>query len=111
MIAQSFTAVVERAEGIKGTFATEPYEVGWAREAVVFLKVFKLSEGGRLGARVQISPDGIDWVDESTVFRPADRPGMYFVKLSNFGSWLRVAGEVQGTGAVADMVVYVALKE
>ena len=110
MVNQSFTAVIERAEGLSGSFATEPYEVGWAREAVVFLKVFRMADGGRLEARAQISPDGIDWVDEGTRFRPARAPGLDFVKLTNFGSWLRVVGGVQGAGATADMVVYVALK-
>ena len=108
---QSYTAVVERATGLEGSFATEPYEVGWAREAVLFLKVLRLTEGGRLAARVQISPDGVDWVDEGAVFAPVSGPGTHFVKLTNFGSWLRVAGDVQGSGAAADVVVYIALKE
>jgi hypothetical protein len=110
MVNQSFTAVVERAEGLSGTFATEPYEVGWAREAVVFLKVFRMTAGGLLEARAQISPDGIDWVDEGSSFSPATGSGLDFVKLTNFGSWVRIVGDVQGSGATADVVVYVALK-
>ncbi len=37
MINQSYTAVVERAQGLQGIFATEPYETAWAREAIVFV--------------------------------------------------------------------------
>ena len=111
MVRQSFTAVVERAQGLEGAFATEPYEAGWAAEVLVFINVLRLDEGGVLEARAQISPDGVEWVDESTVFVPISAPGLYFVKLANFGSWLRVAGRVDGSGATADMIVYLALKE
>jgi|ETNmetMinimDraft_35_1059890.scaffolds.fasta_scaffold419660_1 hypothetical protein len=111
MINQSYTAVVERAQGLRGVFATEPYEAAWAREAIVFLKVLELTPGGSVAARVQISPDGVDWVDEGTVFAPAIAPGLYFVKLTNFGGWLRLDCEVQDAEASADLFVYIALKE
>ena len=111
MITQSYTAVVEKAEGVEGAFATEPYEVAWAGQALVFLKVMRQSGDGSLAARMQISPDGIEWVDEGTAFDPIAGPGVYFVKLTNFGGWLRVAGEFRPTGAVADIAVYFALKE
>ena len=110
MVNQSFTAVVERAEALSGAYATEPYEVAWAREAVVFLKTFRLSEGGRLTARIQISPDGVEWVDDGTAFSTVDDAGLNFVKVDNFGGWLRVAGEVHDDGATADIAVYIALK-
>lgn len=111
MVSQSYTAVVERAQGLKGAFATEPYEAGWAHEAIIYLKVLRLTDGGHIAARVQISPDGIDWADEGTKLPVATQAGLYYVKVEKFGSWLRVAGEVKGAADSADVYVYIALKE
>ena len=36
---ESHTAVVERNVVLEGPFATEPYEVAWASEAIYFLRV------------------------------------------------------------------------
>ena len=79
MVSQSYTAVVERAQGLKGVFAMEPYEAGWAHEA--------------------------------TAFPTMTDAGLYFVRVDNFGSWLRVAGEVVGADASANVHVYIALKD
>jgi len=111
MINQSYTAVVERAQGLSGAFNTEPYEAAWAHEAVVFFKVLGLSDGGSFSARVQISPDGVDWADEGTALEPVSEAGLNFVRLTNFGGWLRMACEVRDEGATVDLVVYIALKE
>ncbi len=110
MVRQSYTAVVERAEGLTGDFTSEPYETGWASEAIVFVKLLRL-DSGAVEAGMQKSPDGIDWADESTSFDTMDEPGLYFVKLSNFGGWLRVTGEVRNSEAGADFPVYISLKE
>ena len=105
MLRQSYTAVVERAHPLCGEFSTEPYEAGWAREALVFFKVRDgFSHGAEVHARIQISPDGIDWVDEGTVLPVIRGKGLYFAKVTNFGNWLRVAtgersaGPDQGAG-------------
>ena len=111
MVRQSYTAVVERAQGASGRFDTEPYEVGWSTEAVVFIKVARLTEGAWVSATVQMSPDGIDWVEEGTAFEPIEGNGLYFVRLSHYGAWLRLSGEIVGPGATADLMVYIALKE
>lgn len=111
MPVQSFTAVVERAERFQGPFATEPYEVAWAREAVVFLRVLNIASGSRMVARAQVSPDGIEWVDEGAAFESIDGPGLFFKRLTNFGGWLRLVGAVEGPAASADFVVYFALKD
>ena len=112
MLRHSYTAVVERANPLKGDFATEPYEAGWARESLVFIKVRdKMDDGSEIRARVQISPDGIEWVDEGAAFPVIRDKGVYFVKVTNFGNWLRVAGRVIGTDAQVKALVYVVLKE
>ena len=65
---RSYTAIVERNILWQGDFATEPYEAAWASEAIFFVRALDVSPvfGGM--ANVQISADGIHWVDEGTSF-------------------------------------------
>ncbi len=108
----SYTAVVERATPLAGTFATEPYEVAWAREVLVFIRVREDTQGRpAVQARIQISPDGMHWVDEGTAFAPIEGPGVAFVRVTQFGNWLRVAGQVSPDGAAAKALIYFCLKE
>ena len=95
------TAVLERHTEYGGPFATEPYETAWASEAIFFIRAEELlGEGVMLRARVQISADGIHWIDEGTAFEPITTSGDYFVRVSHFGGWLRLAGEVQCTNSI-----------
>lgn len=109
---QSHTAVLARNETWAGEVTTEPYEVAWASEAIVFLRVLEpveLPEG--VGVRVQISPDGMRWCDEgSTVALDGDPDVPTFVRLSHFGGWLRLAGSF-AEGVEVRVVAYLALKE
>lgn len=68
MMRQCVTAVVSRNEVWSGKAASEPYEGGWAGEAIVWLRCLGAVKGkpGAAKARVQISPDGMRWVDEGT---------------------------------------------
>jgi hypothetical protein len=112
MVLQSYTAVVERAEPLVGEFATEPYEAGWAREALIFIRLREETQGSPVvRARVQISPDGLHWVDEGAAFPTIEQPGLYFARVTQFGNWLRVAGRVEPAGAAAKALVYICLKE
>ena len=112
MLRQSYTAVVERAQPLNEEFSTEPYEAGWAHEAVIFFKVREgLNEGMEINARVQISPDGVDWVDEGTTFPTIRGQELCFTKVTNFGNWLRVSGRVSDPGVDVRASVYIALKE
>ena len=112
MLPQSYTAVVERAYPLTGEFATEPYEAGWAREALIFVRVREETEGEPVvRARVQISPDGMHWVDEGTSLPPVHGPGTCFAKVAHFGNWLRVVGNVEPEGALCKALVYICLKE
>ena len=109
---RSHTAVVERGEPLRGEWATEPYEAGWASEALVFVRLLASPAGAQLAARVQLSPDGMHWVDEGTAL-PAlhsERP-LAFVRLREFGNWLRLAGNATPADAQVRALVYVALKE
>jgi hypothetical protein len=109
---RSHTAVIERGEPLSGEWATEPYEAGWASEAVVFARILDAPPGARIQARTQLSPDGIHWVDEGTALPALDSSQpLAFVRLREFGNWLRLAGTVTPEAAQARVLIYVALKE
>jgi hypothetical protein len=95
-IRNAYTAVIARGEAWAGTVATEPYEAAWAAEAVFFVRALEARGRGPKGrARVQISPDGMNWVDEGTRFRlPAKAGEVTFARVANFGGWLRLVAEV-----------------
>ncbi len=108
---QSHTAVLERGVVWTGTFETEPYEAAWASEAIFFIRVLESSglvEAAQ--ARVQISPDGMRWCDEGTGFRlTGDGTEVTFGRVSNFGTYLRLVGEVPEGGQMR-VIVYLAMK-
>jgi hypothetical protein len=62
MIRESQTAVIARNERWSGAAATEPYEAGWATEAVIFIRALADAPGLAGMAHVEISPDGMRWV-------------------------------------------------
>lgn len=108
---ESYTAVIERAKPVTSSFESEPYETGWADEATVFVKAREgLPDGRQLSARVQISPDGIDWVDFGVDLPPITGVGMSFVTVTGFGNWIRVAGTVDDPHAEVRVSIYLALK-
>lgn len=106
---RSYTAVVERGEPLTGEWVTEPYEAGWATEALFFVRVLSEQLDLRIEARVQLSPDGMHWIDEGTTV-PQPHAGMAFVRVREFGNWLRLAGTVTGPGECRALV-YLVLKE
>lgn len=110
MIRQSYTAVVERNVLWEGDFTTEPYECGWATEAIFFVRRLE-SQRTVTGTRlhVQISPDGMRWCDEGTVMRLTDSE-VDFCKVSRFGNWLRLRGELPH-GASVRVIATLSLKE
>lgn len=91
MLRQSQNAVVARNEPWTGACASEPYEVGWASEAILWFRTLA-AEGdpGDTLLRVQISPDGLRWSDDGATL-PIPREGeQAFLRLRHFGAWLRV---------------------
>ena len=107
---QVYTAVVERNVTWEGAFATEPYEAGWAAEALIFIRVLKGSVFQQ-SAAVQISPDGIHWLDEGTrILLPAMPDGLTVARVTHFGNWLRLAGELP-PGQSCTVLVYFVLKD
>lgn len=109
---QFYTVVLERMQTYSGTFQTEPYETAWAGEAMFFIRIHELTgKKAMLSSRVQVSVDGIEWIDEGMSFPPIDAEGSYFIRVSHFGGWLRLANEVDGENAAAKLTIQLVLKE
>ena len=110
MLPENITAVVARKERWTGNAASEPYEVGWAREAVIFVRALKEAKGAAPLARVQISPDGMHWLDEgSTLAMPVRKDEVVAARVTGFGNWLRVAADFE-PGAECTVLVTIHLK-
>lgn len=108
---ESYTLPVERNVIWRGPFASEPAEAAWATEAIFFVRALNVE--GHLNAaqaRVQLSPDGMHWCDEGTSFAlPSETDAVTFGRVSHFGGWLRIAGELP-PGAALTVIVYLVLK-
>ncbi|WP_349362942.1 MAG: hypothetical protein ABL307_11760 [Roseitalea porphyridii] len=103
-------ATMARNETWSGRAATEPYEAGWASEAVIFLRALGEPVGGQGRAWVEISPDGMHWVPEGAEFPlPAAKDGIGHARVTNFGCWLRLAAELP-EGAEITVLVTMHLK-
>jgi hypothetical protein len=80
-----------------GTFHTEPYEAGWADEALAIIYVRELTGSApTLLIQAQISADGVRWFDHPASSLRIDSLGGRGLALTQFGNWLRLAGEVSG---------------
>jgi hypothetical protein len=111
MLRESHTAVVGRNETWEGASASEPYEAGWAGEAILWLRVLAIEgKPAPATARVQISPDGIRWLDEGATFAlPMEKDGIGFARVGHFGNWLRIAADVP-PGVKLKVLVSITLK-
>jgi hypothetical protein len=110
MIRESQTAVIARNERWSGAAATEPYEAGWAAEAVVFVRALTDAPEARGSARVEISPDGMRWVAEGTEFPlPTRQDEVTFARVAHFGNWLRLVSDLP-EGASLTVLVTLHLK-
>ncbi len=107
MVRGSVNAVIERNVVWKGPFETEPYEAGWASEALFFVRSL---EGGAEDAvaRVQVTPDGMHWCDEGTTFALPAAGETTFCRVVKFGNWLRLVGS---TDKPVTVLVTLSLKE
>ncbi|MBX3051486.1 MAG: hypothetical protein KF753_08440 [Caldilineaceae bacterium] len=111
---ESHTAVIERNTTWRGAFASEPYECAWAGEAIFFVRCLAadgLDENAGANAGVQISPDGMHWCGEGTSLHlPTAADAVTFARVSHFGGWLRLVGELP-EGTALTVLVYLVLKE
>ncbi len=104
---QSYTVVLDRLTDFCGSFETEPYESGWADEVIAFVRVHEKKENVVLSAKLQISPDGILWVDEGSSSSLLEKDGLLFIRTTNFGGWLRILIECDSECKVT---TYISLK-
>jgi hypothetical protein len=111
MLRESNTIIVERNWTWRGAFETEPNEAAWATEAIYFVRALGANSlTSPAVARVQISPDGIHWCDEGSEIRLPDEPdAVSFVRITHFGGWLRLTGEIPN-GDELTVIVYLNLK-
>ncbi|WFP76165.1 hypothetical protein [Mesorhizobium sp. WSM4906] len=110
MLPENTTAVIARNERWSDDAASEPYEAGWAREAVFFVRALKPPVGPSPTARVEISPDGMRWVREGTEFTmPSETDGIAVARVTMFGNWLRLAAHFED-GAESTVLVTLHLK-
>jgi hypothetical protein len=111
MLRRSFTAVLERNTRITGPLTTEPYEVAWATEVRVFVRVMEISSSSVLTLRPRISPDGLFWCDEGSKGLEMTAPGLASFPLRDFGHWLQFEASLDGPEPFARILITLALKE
>jgi hypothetical protein len=110
MLPENLTAVVARNESWTGESATEPYEAGWAKEAIVFVRALKAPKGALPQARIEISADGMHWAPEGSVFDlPSVKDAVTFQRVAHFGNFLRVVASLP-EGAEITVLVTLHLK-
>lgn len=104
----SATTVVERRTVLRGDHVTEPYEAGWALEAMVFMQV----EGAHpaLSIQPQVSPDGIHWLDYGTPVVLAAKESLAGGPVLAFGTWLRFAVTGASENSPAEVLIHLTMK-
>jgi hypothetical protein len=107
---ESHTAIIERNVEWDSAIETEPYEVSWASEAIFFIRLLDAEGSQPVHLDVQISPDGIRWCSEGTTLKIDFNTEISFVRLSNFGGWLRLSGHILAAQR-SRVIVYLGLKE
>lgn len=92
-------------------FQTNPYEAGWADEAIFFIAVEGLTGNQpSLTAEVEISHDGVNWAKEGTVSQAITTKGLHFVRIKHFGNWLRLNCRITGENPSFRLNIQLALK-
>ncbi|RUT34791.1 hypothetical protein EMQ25_02195 [Arsenicitalea aurantiaca] len=110
MVRESTSAIVGRNEIWRSDFATEPYEAGWAGELVLFVRALEAGGADGVEARVQISPDGMHWVDEGTrLTLPSRKDAIGYARIAHFGNWVRLVGTLPD-GAALKIIVTIHAK-
>lgn len=103
------TVVLERNTVIQARLETEPYEAGWATEAVWFVEpLAPLTTTWRL--RMQISPDGLRWCDHNSPVVELQPTGVTALPAVHFGTWIRLVLVADDADASAPVMIWLALK-
>lgn len=105
-----YTSVVELRQEFEDVIETHPYECGWADEAIFFVEIHDCRDDVSVDLRVQISADGIRWMDEGTRI---ETNGTAFARVTHFGGFLRLTGraaDADGRTSPIALSVRLALK-
>lgn len=109
------TIVMNSRYSVVGTGGLDEIQVGWAREAVVFvICTTKNNNDNTATFDVQISPDGANWVNETaSIAIGAGAPViLLFVKITNFGNFIRLnVSAIGGTAPNLNVTTYFIGKE
>jgi hypothetical protein len=109
---QSQSAVIERGVDLDGVHETEPFETAWAGEARWYVHFLRPAPGSEVEFRVQISPDGINWIDHEGISPLASEAvGLLSIHVDHFGHWLRLRSERKSGSEVPTLRIYLELKE
>lgn len=103
---------MERGADLLDTHETEPFETAWAGEARWYVHFLRPALGTFVEFRVQISPDGLNWIDHESI-QPvtSDAAGLLSIPVEHFGHWLRLrCNRVSGNGN-PQLRIYLELKE
>lgn len=106
-----YTSVIELCQPISQHFSSEPYECGWASEALFFLTIHpELADFNQMVVRPKIFPDGVHWTDAPGDATLVSEPGLIAMAQSHFGGWLRLELAVEGAAQKAMVTLHLALK-
>ncbi len=109
---QSQSAVIERGFVLEGdSHATEPFEVAWAGEARWFAQFYTPAPGTTVSFQVQISPDGLHWMDHESSPLATEATGWATIPVERFGFWLRLKIDRIGGQGTPTVKIYLELKE
>lgn len=90
---QFYTVVLDRLATFKSRLDSEPYEAGWADTLIAFVRIHEKKGNSAFKAWLQISPDGIEWIDEGSSAVLEKGNNLMFFKASGFGGFLRLCLE------------------
>lgn len=109
---QSQSAVLERGVQLTDTHETEPFEVAWAGEARWYVHFLRPVPSATVEFRVQISPDGLNWIDHEGV-EPleSEADGFLSIPVVGFGHWLRLSSRLISGSESPMLRIYLELKE
>lgn len=111
LVRESQTAVLERGATLEDHLVTEPFEVAWATEARWFVQFLETDPDATVVIKVQISPDGLAWVDHEMPATETPAAGLITVPVQSFGHWIRLRLDRTGGSRAALTRIYLALKE
>jgi hypothetical protein len=108
-VLNSVIVVLERRTPFAGgSLETHPYEAGWAGEALFFVQA--PAPHPELRIRLQLSPDGINWVDEGGEAVLEEERPIALLRTLQFGTFLRVVVEADEGSEETELLIHLALK-